>query len=64
VPTPATPATTSWHATTLQPDRRSMATGSFRRFLGTPQAMHLMRSPGTGVPPSRFRPPVYVTIWS
>jgi len=26
--------------------------------------MHLMRSPTAGVPPSRFRPPVYVTIWS
>jgi hypothetical protein len=26
--------------------------------------MHLMRSPAGGVPPSRFRPPVYVTIWS
>jgi len=37
---------------------------SFRRFLGTPEAMHLMRSPSAGVPPSRFRPPVYVTIWS
>jgi LysR family transcriptional regulator, low CO2-responsive transcriptional regulator len=64
VPTPATPAPLSWHATTLRPDRRSVATGSFRRFLGTPEALHLMRSPGTGVPPSRFRPPVYVTIWS
>jgi DNA-binding transcriptional LysR family regulator len=64
VSTPATPAAMSWHATTLRPDRRSAATGSFRRFLGTPEAMHLMRSPGSGVPPSRFRPPVYVTIWS
>ena len=35
-----------------------------RRYLGTPEAMHLMRSPAGGVPPSRFRPPVYVTIWS
>jgi len=26
--------------------------------------MRLMRSPAAGVPPSRFRPPVYVTIWS
>jgi hypothetical protein len=26
--------------------------------------MHLMRTPSVGVPPSRFRPPVYVTIWS
>ena len=27
-------------------------------------AMHLMHDPRSGVPPSRFRPPVYVTIWS
>jgi hypothetical protein len=26
--------------------------------------MQLMRAPAAGVPPSRFRPPVYVTIWS
>ena len=26
--------------------------------------MHLMHDPRSGVPPSRFRPPVYVTIWS
>src|SRR6266567_4781610 len=32
--------------------------------LVTPEAMHLMRAPAAGVPPSRFRPPVYVTIWS
>jgi len=37
---------------------------ALRRFLSTPEAMHLMRSPTAGVPPSRFRPPVYVTIWS
>ena len=49
---------------TLPPDRRSAAAGSLRHFLGTPEAMQLMRAPGAGVPPSRFRPPVYVTIWS
>ena len=36
----------------------------WRHFLSTPGAMHVMRAPGSGVPPSRFRPPVYVTIWS
>jgi LysR family transcriptional regulator, low CO2-responsive transcriptional regulator len=64
VATPVTPVETCWYATALRPDRRSAATGSFRRFLGTPKAMQLMRAPGAGVPPSRFRPPVYVTIWS
>ena len=53
-----------WHATLLERQQRSTAASSLRRFLGTPEAMHLMRSPATGVPPSRFRPPVYVTIWS
>ncbi len=64
IPTPGTPAEVSWHATTLAPDRRPPLAGTFRRFLGTPEALHLMRTPTTGVPPSRFRPPVYVTIWS
>ena len=53
-----------WHVTVLERQHQSAAVSSFRRYLGTPEAMHLMRSPGGGVPPSRFRPPVYVTIWS
>ncbi|HEY2205921.1 MAG TPA: LysR family transcriptional regulator [Pseudonocardia sp.] len=64
VPTPLTPRPICWHATTLRPDRRSPSAGSLRRFLGTPEGMRLLRSPAGGVPPSRFRPPVYVTIWS
>jgi DNA-binding transcriptional LysR family regulator len=64
VPTPSTPRPICWHATTLRADRRGAAAGSLRHFLGTPEAMRLLRSPGGGVPPSRFRPPVYVTIWS
>jgi LysR family transcriptional regulator, low CO2-responsive transcriptional regulator len=62
--TPATPREIRWHVTTLKDDRRPALAGAFRRFLGSPEAMHLMRSPGRGVPPSRFRPPVRVTIWS
>ena len=53
-----------WHVTLLERQHRSAAASSLRRFLGTPEAMQLMRSPAAGVPPSRFRPPVYVTIWS
>jgi DNA-binding transcriptional LysR family regulator len=64
VPTTVTPATLCWHVTTLPRDRQSGAAASLRHFLTTPAAMQVMRSPGTGVPPSRFRPPVYVTIWS
>lgn len=64
VDTPVTPMESCWHVTALPADRRSLAASSLRRFLRTPEAMHLMRTPGTGVLPSRFRPPVYVTIWS
>lgn len=64
VEVPGTPVGACWHATLLERQHRSTAASSLRRFLGTPEAMHLMRSPAAGVPPSRFRPPVYVTIWS
>jgi DNA-binding transcriptional LysR family regulator len=53
-----------WHATLLSPDRRSPAAASLRRFIETPDATHAMHAPLSGVPPSRFRPPVYVTLWS
>jgi LysR family transcriptional regulator, low CO2-responsive transcriptional regulator len=61
---PGLPAEASWHATLLEREHRSTAASALRRFLGTPEAMQLMRLPSAGVPPSRFRPPVYVTIWS
>ena len=64
VEVPGTPVEACWHATLLERQHRSTAASALRRFLGTPEAMHLMRSPAAGVPPSRFRPPVYVTIWS
>jgi LysR family transcriptional regulator, low CO2-responsive transcriptional regulator len=64
VPVPGTPKEACWHVTTLPRERRPAAASSLRHFLGTPEAMHLMRSPTEGMPPSRFRPPVYVTIWS
>jgi LysR family transcriptional regulator, low CO2-responsive transcriptional regulator len=61
---PGAPVDACWHATLLEREQRSTAASALRRFLGTPEAMHLMRSPAAGVPPSRFRPPVYVTLWS
>jgi DNA-binding transcriptional LysR family regulator len=64
VETERTPVNACWYVTTLSQDRRSEAARCLRNFLATPQAMQLMCSPGTGVSPSRFRPPVYVTIWS
>jgi LysR family transcriptional regulator, low CO2-responsive transcriptional regulator len=64
VEVPGSPVESCWHATLLERQHRSTAASALRRFLSTPEAMHLMRSPAAGVPPSRFRPPVYVTLWS
>jgi DNA-binding transcriptional LysR family regulator len=61
---PGFPVEERWYATTLERERRSAAASALRRFLSTPEAMQLMRSPAAGVSPSRFKPPVYVTIWS
>jgi len=61
---PVAPAVASWHVTVMNRERRTTAVGALRNFLSTPEAMQLMRSPAAGVPPSRFRPPVFVTIWS
>jgi DNA-binding transcriptional LysR family regulator len=62
--TAATPTDATWHLTTLTPERRSIAAETFRHFLSTAVALRVMREPGAGVPPSKFRPPVYVTLWS
>ena len=64
VDVPGLPVDACWHISMLERQNRSASASALRRFLGTPEAMHLMRSPAAGVPPSRFRPPVYVTIWS
>jgi LysR family transcriptional regulator, low CO2-responsive transcriptional regulator len=61
---PGFPVEESWYVTMLEREHRSTAASAMRRFLSTPEAMQLMRSPAAGVPPSRFKPPVYVTIWS
>ena len=64
VDVPGTPVEGCWHVTLLERQHRSTVASALRRFLTTPEAMQLMRAPTAGVPPSRFRPPVYVTIWS
>ena len=61
---PGSPMDAYWHVSLLDRGHRSLAASAFRRFLSTPEAMHVMRTPTAGVAPSRFRPPVYVTIWS
>jgi hypothetical protein len=46
----------------LKADRRTAAAAAFHRFVHTPAATQAMHTPLRGVPPSQFRPPVYVTI--
>ncbi|MGH9003524.1 MAG: LysR family transcriptional regulator [Acidimicrobiia bacterium] len=59
-----TPVDLLWYVSTLSPDRRSPAATRLRRFLSTPDAMHVMHRADGSVPAARFRPPVYVTLWS
>ncbi len=59
-----TPVDLLWYVSTLSPDRRSPAANRLRRFLATPDAMHVMHRADGSVPAARFRPPVYVTLWS
>ncbi len=60
----STPLDLLWYVNTLRSSRRSRGAGALRRFLVTPEAMQAMHRADGGVPASRFRPPVYVTIWS
>lgn len=60
----STPVQLLWHASTLEPLRRSPAVAALMRFLTTPEAMQAMHRSDGAVPASRFRPPVYVTLWS
>jgi LysR family transcriptional regulator, low CO2-responsive transcriptional regulator len=59
-----TPHEALWHAATLEGDRRSPVAAALRRFVTTPDATQAIVARPGGVPAGRFRPPVYVTIWS
>jgi DNA-binding transcriptional LysR family regulator len=59
-----TPREAMWHAATLSAERRSPVAGALRRFVTTPDATQAIVARPGGVPAGRFRPPVYVTIWS
>ncbi len=52
------------HVNSLDGGRRSPAADKLRRFARTPEAMQSMYRPDSGVPAAKFRPPVYVTLWS
>lgn len=59
-----TPRDALWHATTLGAERRSPVADALRHFVTTPDATTAIVAHPGGVPAGRFRPPVYVTIWS
>jgi len=59
-----TPLDGMWHAATLGAERSSAEAGALRRFVTTPEATQAIVARPGGVPAGRFRPPVYVTIWS
>jgi DNA-binding transcriptional LysR family regulator len=52
------------YVSSLGAQRRSAAADRLRRFMRTPDAMQSMYRPDNGVPAAKFRPPVYVTLWS
>lgn len=58
-----TPREAMWHAATLS-DRPSTVAEALRRFVTTPDATQAIVARPGGVQAGRFRPPVYVTIWS
>ncbi len=60
----STPVQLLWYAGTLTAERRSPEVAALMRFLTTPEAMQSMHRSDGAVPASRFRPPVYVTLWS
>lgn len=64
LPVEGTPIDLLWHVNTVGADRRSPMATRLRRFLDTPDAMQAMHRADGSVPVSRFRPPVYVTLWS
>jgi DNA-binding transcriptional LysR family regulator len=59
-----TPLDGMWHAATLGAERASREADALRRFVTTPEATQAIVARPGGVPAGRFRPPVYVTIWS
>lgn len=60
----STPVQLLWYVSSLTAERRSPSVGTLMRFLTTPEAMQSMHRSDGAVPASRFRPPVYVTLWS
>ena len=64
LPVEGLPLDLFWHVNTLAADRRTPAVGRLLRYLSSPDSMQAMFRADGRVPASRFKPPVYVTIWS
>jgi DNA-binding transcriptional LysR family regulator len=64
LPVEGTPVDLLWHVTTLAANRRSPMAAKLGRFLETPDAMQALHHSDGSVPVARFKPPVYVTLWS
>lgn len=61
---PEIPVDLLLYVSSLESSRRSAAADRLRRFVRTPDAMQAMYRPDGGVPAAKFKPPVYVTLWS
>ena len=65
LPVDGTPVDLMWYVNTLsRAQRRAPIAAKLCRFLDTPDALQAMHRADGSVPVSRFRPPVYVTLWS
>ncbi|MEM9034796.1 MAG: LysR family transcriptional regulator [Actinomycetota bacterium] len=64
LPVQGFPVELMWWISSQPTDRRSHVVSDFRRFVASPPALQAMHHPVGGVHPSRFRPPVHITIWS
>lgn len=64
VPVQGSPFPMLWYASMLGGERTPATAARLRRFLATPDALQAMYRTDGGVPASRFRPPVHVTIWN
>jgi len=64
VPVQGSPFPMLWYASMLGGERTPATSVRLRRFLATPDALQAMYRSDGGVPTSRFKPPVHVTIWN
>lgn len=64
VPVEGSPYTMFWYASMVGGERMPTTAARLRRFLATPDALQAMYRTDGGVPASKFKPPVHVTIWS